>query len=322
MAKKVFYRTEEFFIIHIGYLSTIYHTSFILKNENFDYLNDYELEWTLFPTGPAMMESFAKGKTDIGYIGLPPVMIQLENGLKLKCVGGGHVEGTVMVAPDEYKTYSELGNIDAVLEQFQGKTIGTPSRGCIHDVIISELTKDYDITIKNFAWADFIPDAMESGEIAAGVGTPSLATVSREQLNTNVVIPPNELWPHNPSYGIVVSEKLINNSPEFIFDFLRAHEKACNLIRFQPENAAEIAYKELGVVNRDFALDTYRISPKYCASLPNAYIESTLKFIPVLQNLGYMKSTLKTDDIFNLDFIRETHPQSAHYDSPGNIKQK
>ncbi len=313
MAKK------EAFFIRIGYLSTIYHTSFILKNETFDYLTDYELEWTLYPTGPAMMESFASGETDIGYIGLPPVMIRLEEGLKLKCVAGGHVEGTVMVAPESYKTYEELGSIKTVLEQFRGETIGTPARGSIHDVITSELTKEYDITIKNFEWADFIPDAMEEGEIAAGVGTPSLATVTRNQLNANIVIPPYKLWPYNPSYGIVVREELITESPDFIIQFLKAHEKACNLIRFQPENAAEIAHNEIEVINKDSILDTYRISPKYCASLPEDYINSTLKFIPVLQNLGYMQSTLEKEEIFNLKFIQQTHPKPAHYNSPGTL---
>jgi NitT/TauT family transport system substrate-binding protein len=290
-----------------------------LKNETFDYLYDYDLDWSLYPTGPAMMKSFASGETDIGYIGLPPVMIRLENGLKLKCVGGGHVEGTVMVAPESYKTYDELGSIKAVLEQFEGEVIGTPSRGSIHDVIINELTKEYDITIKNFDWADFIPDAIEDGEIAAGVGTPSLATVISNLLDSNIVIPPYKLWPFNPSYGIVVREELINESPEFIIQFLKAHEKACNLIRFQPENAAEIAYNELEVVSKDFVLNTYKISPKYCASLPEDYINSTLKFIPVLQNLGYMHSTLKREDIFELKFIQKTHPEPAHYDSPGTL---
>ena len=66
-------------------------------------------------------------------------------------------------------------------------------------------------------------------------------------------------------------------------------------------------------------LNTYKISPKYCASLPEAYINSTLKFIPVLQNLGYMQGNLKEEDIFELKFIEKTHPEPAHYDSPGSI---
>ena len=260
-----------------------------------------------------MKDAFASGDLDVGYIGLPPVMIGLENGLKVKCVGGGHVEGTVMVAPHDYKTFDELGNVYDVLKQFEGKKIGTPSEGCIHDVIIREITKDLNIEIKNFAWADFIPDAIEEREIAAGVGTPSLASVASRRFDSNVVIPPHRLWPYNPSYGIVVREELIDESPEFITDFLKAHEEACNLVRLHPEEAAEIALKEVKVVDKDFVLDTYKISPKYCASIPDEYIGSTLKFIPVLQRLGYMKGDLKQGDIFNLEFIKKIHPGPAHY---------
>ena len=82
----------------IGYLSTIYHTSFILKSGKFTFDRSDETEWILFPTGPEMMNAFEKGKINLGYIGLPPVMIGIARGMKIKCVGGGHVEGTVMIA--------------------------------------------------------------------------------------------------------------------------------------------------------------------------------------------------------------------------------
>jgi NitT/TauT family transport system substrate-binding protein len=84
-------------------------------------------------------------------------MIGIENGLKVKCVGGGHVEGTVMVASKSYKTFDELGSINAVLKQFEGKTIGTPSKGCIHDVIIRDMTADFDIKIKTLHWRILYP---------------------------------------------------------------------------------------------------------------------------------------------------------------------
>jgi NitT/TauT family transport system substrate-binding protein len=218
-----------------------------------------------------------------------------------------------MVAPTSYQSFDELGSLNAVLKQFEGKTIGTPTKGCIHDVIIHEITKDLNINIKNFPWADFIPDAIEEGKIDAGVGTPSLATVISNRFDSKVVIPPNKLWPYNPSYGIVVKEELINESPEFIIDFLKAHEDASNLIRTQPEKAAEIVLKEVEVVSKDFVLKTYKISPTYCASISKEYIESTLKFIPVLNELGYMQGNLKEEDIFNTQFIKKVHLEQTHY---------
>ncbi|MDP3066908.1 MAG: ABC transporter substrate-binding protein [Methanobacteriaceae archaeon] len=304
--------------MNIGYLSTIYHTSFILKSNQTPFLDkiDRDLQWTLFPTGPAMMDAFPSGEIELGYIGLPPVMIGNSKGLNLKCVAGGHVEGTLMISTDFYRSIDDIGDINAVFKQFEGGTIGTPSKGSIHDVILRSLIEDLNISVINYPWADLIPSAIDDGEILAGLGTPSLATVASRQLKSKIVIPPDQLWPYNPSYGIVTTEKLIKNDPKFITEFLRGHEVACNFIRNQPQNAAEIAASELGNVDIDFVLKTYQISPKYCASLPSAYIESTLDFVPVLTRLGYMESKIKQEDIFNLEFIQEVHPEPSHYDQP------
>lgn len=303
----------------IGYLSTIYHTSFILKSlksKDAGLLDeiDQDLEWTLYPTGPAMMDAFKTGTIDLGYIGLPPVMIGNDKGLNLKCVAGGHVEGTLMISSDSFKSSNELGSVKEVLKQFEGGIIGTPASGCIHDVIIRNLIQDLDISVINYPWADFIPDAITAGEIQAGVGTPSLATVAGRQFKSKIVLPPHHLWPYNPSYGIVVQDALLKKDPNFIKGFLKAHESACNFIREKPKNAAEIAAAELGNIDVDFVLETYKISPKYCASLPSQYINSTLDFTPVLKRLGYLKNDLKVEDIFNLEFIQEVHPGPSHYD--------
>ncbi|MGZ7049929.1 MAG: ABC transporter substrate-binding protein, partial [Methanobacterium sp.] len=239
----------------------------MLKNKSPKYLKNYNLEWSLYATGPAMTKAFESGDIDLGYLGLPPVMIGIKKGLKIKCVAGGHIEGTVMVAPKLYKSFEELGSIDEVFKQFKGKTIGTPSKGSIHDVIIREITGKSNINIKNFGWADFIPDEIIDGKIEAGVGTPSLATVTSNELDSHIVIPPHKLWPWNPSYGIVARTELIEESPEFIIEFLKAHEEASNFIRNHPKNAAEITSKEVDVISKDFVLQTYSVSPKYCASI-------------------------------------------------------
>lgn len=299
--------------MQIGYLSTIYHTSFILKNSPPEYLHRYRLKWKLYPTGPAIIKAFERGYIDMAYVGLPPSMIGIDKGLKIKCVAGGHIEGTVMIAPHIYGSYEDIKSIKGVLNQFKGEKIGTPSRGSIHDIIIRDIISKFDIQVDNYSWADFIPTAIEEGEIVAGVGTPSLATAVQKQLNTKIVIPPSKLWPYNPSYGIVVKEELTLENQEFLLDFLKAHEDASNFIRNNREAAAEIARHEMDVVNKDFIMDTYQISPRYCASLPDAYIKSTLKFIPTLKKMGYIENSLKKRDIFQTEFIDKVHPDKAHY---------
>jgi len=308
--------------LKIGYLSTMYHTSHIIKKEGWvEKSLKIKTEWKLFPTGPAMVEAFAATKIDIGYIGLPPAMIGMEKGIPIKCIAGGHVEGTVMIAPDNYQSFNELHDIDQVLKQFQGKNLGSPTRGSIHDVIIRNLIdkQKENIYIKNFSWADLIPEAFDNGEIAGAVGTPPLAVVCAQECGTKITITPHKLWPYNPSYGIVVRKELFTEKP-LLEEFLKLHENACNLIREKPLEAASIISDAVKVVDSSFVIKVFQISPKYCASLPKTYIDSTMKFVAVLNQLGYIKNDLAEEDIFDLSTIHKIHPEPDHYNNPGKIK--
>ena len=168
------------------------------------------------------------------------------------------------------------------LSQFSGKGIGTPPKGSIHDVIVNELLREHgfhDIAVKNYPWADFLSDAIQQREIAAAAGTPALAVTARRYGSAHLVVPPDRLWPFNPSYGIVVMRRMLENRDPLL-RFLSAHEAACEMIRDDSHAAARIVAKTTGMVDPDFVLETYRISPKYCAALPPEYIVSTMKFVP------------------------------------------
>jgi NitT/TauT family transport system substrate-binding protein len=308
--------------IRIGYLSTAYHTSFILIGT--DWIKKKmkaKADWRLFPTGPEMIKAFMKGELDVSYIGLPPAMIGIDKGLAIKCIAGGHMEGTVFTAKKKFRTFSELGSVEKVLQQFKGKTIGTPTKGSIHDVIIRNLLEksglQQDITIRNFSWADQILEAVEDDEVDGAVGTPPLSVLASKLLGARVILPPRLMWASNPSYGIVATLDMIENSSHTLQNFLKLHEEACNLIRTQPQQAAGTAAKTLGTVDTDFVLKVYGVSPKYCASLPKEYIDSTLAFVPFLQKTRYIKSPLNRDDIFHTKLIEKIHPEKPHYGDPG-----
>ena len=56
----------------IGYLTTLYHTSNILRGSGQLKELGIEPSWKLFPNGPAMLEAFEREEIDLGYMGLPP----------------------------------------------------------------------------------------------------------------------------------------------------------------------------------------------------------------------------------------------------------
>ena len=188
--------------VRIGHLSTAYHTNFILMGTD-DLKNDLnaEINWILFGTGPAMVNAFRKGELDIGYMGLPPAIIGIDKGVPIKCVAGGHVEGTIAIGKTKYKTFTQLNNdMYEVLAQFKGCTIGTPSSGSIHDAIINYILEKHnlkdDIIVKNYKQAEFIAIDMKKDKLEGGVGTPALAVFAKTILESHLIIPPNYLLPN------------------------------------------------------------------------------------------------------------------------------
>jgi NitT/TauT family transport system substrate-binding protein len=301
--------------IRIGHLSTLYHTAFLLKGTDLLSRRGLDATWTLFASGPDIINAMQRGDLDLGYIGLPPVIIGIARGLPLACIAGGHVEGTVVIAGPCTRTLPECGDMPAFLSQFSGQVIGTPPRGSIHDVIVNELLREHgfsDIPVRNYPWADFLSDALQTGEIAAAAGTPALAVTVRRYGNAHLVVPPDRLWPFNPSYGIIVMRGMLEEK-DLLLRFLTAHEEACEMIRHNPGACARIVAGTTGMVDEKFVLDAYRISPKYCAALPPEYVASTMKFVQTLHAMGYISLPVREGEIFDRSLVETVHPGPHHY---------
>jgi len=303
--------------LRIGHLPTLYHTSFILMGTDLLKKDDVEAKWTLYPSGPDLVNAMCAAQIDIGYVGLPPAIIGIERGCSLVCVAGGHVEGTVLIGGADVQAVGQCASMAEFLTQFLGRVIGCPPRGTIHDVIVHELLREYnikDVGVNNYAWADFLPDALLEGEIAAAAGTPALAVTARRYYGAHMIVPPTRLWPCNPSYGIVVTRETLAQRKGLIRGFLGAHETACEMIMSNPRKCAQIVAHTTGVVDAGFMKEVYQLSPKYCASLPPGYIASTMKFVNALTTLGYISRRLTETDIFDPSLIYDVHPTPPHYE--------
>ena len=304
--------------IRIGHLSTFYHTAILLMaRKDITSRQGLAIEWSLMGTGPAIMQAFGRGELDLAYIGLPPAIIGMEQGHAVVCIAGGHMEGTVMAGKSRWLGFPETDDLCAVLGQFEGKTIGVPGNGSIHDVILKDSIARYapgrNITVRNYPWADLVTEAVVNEEVAAAFGTPALAIAIKRFAGGKILYPAARLWPGNPSYGIVVDRSFLEAHRETVERFLIAHEEAEAALRNDPADAAQAIADHVGIIDREFVLETLRVSPKYCAQLTTGYIASTMAFVGALRKLGYIKRELDKDEIFDTSLIEKIHPEKDHY---------
>ncbi len=308
--------------IRVGHLSTFYHTAMLLIASAAEGAGlPGDLEWDLFATGPDIVNAFRHGLLDIAYIGLAPAIIGMDRGVKIKCVSGGHIEGTVLSGGKEFKAYPGVPGLREALEQFKSKKIGVPGRGSIHDVVLSDALSRYglvgSIEVINFKWADAITEAVSKNQIQAALGTPALAVAIKRYAEGQVLCPPHLIWPGNPSYGIVASEEFIESRPDALETFLRVHEEASAELRENPAQCARKISAYTGLVDKEFVLEAINMSPKYCAQLTENYMTVTMDFASALKKLGYIgggkEKDLSRQDIFETGFIKKVHPAGDHY---------
>jgi NitT/TauT family transport system substrate-binding protein len=306
--------------LRIGHLSTFYHTAVLLMaRQDLTARLGADIEWQLFGTGPAIMQAFARGALDLAYIGLPPAIIGMEKGIDVVCIAGGHMEGTVMAGKAQWQGLPELQDPGVVLRQFAGKRIGVPGTGSIHDVILKDCLERYapgsGISVVNYPWADLVTEAVVNNAVDAAFGTPALAVAIGRFANGRILIPPHLLWPNNPSYGIIVHRRFLDEHRDLVRQFLVAHEKAEDLLRRDPSGAAQAIARETAIIDPDFVHETLLVSPKYCSALTKDYIASTMAFMRALLRLGYIRKELTQSDIFDRTLIDEVHPEPDHYGS-------
>ncbi|NOY11858.1 MAG: ABC transporter substrate-binding protein [Archaeoglobi archaeon] len=284
--------------MRIGYLSTLYHTSHMLRIENV-----VKAEWRIFGTGVAIINAMERGEIDLAYVGLTPAILGIDRGLDIVCIAGGHVEGTAIVG-------RECGAFPDCLE---GKRVGVPSRGSIHDVILRSYLEHVDFEVVNYPWAEMIFDDFIDGKLDFACGTPNLAVLTM-RYGARLAVDMESVWPWNPNYGIVVRRKYLEDNFESIKDFLIKHEWASNILREAPEHSASLLEMYLrGELGRDVVERILRLSPKYCSSLPEEYVRSAISLSREMERLGYISSRLSERDVFDYELVREIHPQPQHY---------
>ena len=306
--------------LRIGYLSTFYHTSILMIARGT--LNSeigIEADWNLYGTGPAIVDAFEKDEIDIAYIGLPPAIIGICRGVNIICIAGGHIEGTVLSGKSQFRPFPEIGKLDEILKQFSGLKIGVPGTGSIHDVIISESLKNFsldkEIELLNFRWADEVLEAICKDKISAAVGTPALAVAVKHYAGGKVLYPPADLWPNNPSYGIVVEKSFLRKENALVERFLVLHEETESFLRNNTDNASHIIADTVGVIYKKFVRETLELSPKYCAHITEEYISTTMSFVTALTRLGYINRSITPEEIFDTSLINKIHTEKDHYGS-------
>lgn len=190
-----------------------------------------------YPNGPAALLDLPSGNLDAVMAGLAPIMQFVAGGGQAVIVCSITKGNAALVGRKQYKSYADLN----------GKKVGTPGLGTIHDAILFYVEKTQGLKFQRVPGKiTDIAVMLDRGEVEAFIGwEPASAAAIAKSKDTHYVaqMPPIK---NAESLQIVFQPKIAKENPELIVRFLRATVRGMRYIGANSkDNVAEIVAKKM-----------------------------------------------------------------------------
>jgi NitT/TauT family transport system substrate-binding protein len=196
-------------------------------------------------------------------------------------------------------------------EDLRGKVIAISSPGGSQDqatrLMLKKFGLDPDRDVKLLAVGDAKARVigMETGQITASANNIDIAA-ELVRKGYRILANSSEVYPV-PFSGMATSDAFMRKSPELVRKWLRGHVRALLLMRQNPEEAAQIAARELKL-DRDVAREAIKQAAGFMSvEDPGGCTEQALR-VQIqysAERLGIDPQTVKTSEVADFTFLRE-----------------
>ena len=293
--------------LKIGYQPSIDHIAYMVADKKGWWKTDLapygvqDIKEYVFQTGPPEMQAMLAGYLDVAYVGAPPVIVALSQGLDAKIVGSVDINGSSLVLRPEYKYTGP--------QDLKGLKIAAFPPGSLQDTLIRKWLKKNgldpakDVTIVGMTAGDAISAISVKKIDAAFLPNPAPTRIEKEGTG-RIIVQSGQMEPSHITNVLLVSGKLIRNHPDIVEQIVKTH---INATKYAKENLDESAHifsnKTLG------DLETVKKSLKEWdgawVSDPVPIETSTVDFANVLYGLNYTSKPLTKEDLFDTSFYEK-----------------
>ena len=256
----------------------------------------------VFSTGAPEMQAMLAGDIDVAYVGAAPVLSAISTGLDAKIIAGVNTQGSdLVIRPDLNYTGPQ---------SLKGMKIATYQAGTIQDTILrnwlkqNNISPDKDVQIIGMGAGDAVT-AITAGKVDAVFLPTPFPSVIVAQGKGRIVVHSGEMYPNHTCCVLVVSGKLIREHPEIVAQIIKTNDKAVDYNLKNLDEAAAIFANKTGT-----KLDDVKASLKEWDgnwnSDPNLIIDPVLDYAKIQYDLGYIKTPLTKDQLFDLSFYKKS----------------
>lgn len=244
---------EKPFVLRVGYFPNFTHAQALVGRANGQFEKalgaDVHIEWKAFNAGPAAIEAMFANAIDMTYIGPNPTVAGYvrSQGEAVRVIAGAASGGASLVVRQS------AGITKA--SDFHGKKVATPQQGNSQDVALrawlrangmKPREKGGDVQILPITNADQFTFFLKGQLDAAWAPEPWAARLVHEA-GGRIFLDERDLWPNHEFVitDLIIRPKFLQDHPDLVKNFLRAHVELTEWINKNPAQAKQILNQQL-----------------------------------------------------------------------------
>jgi sulfonate transport system substrate-binding protein len=304
--------SAEHVTLHLAYFPNLTHAPALIgvarKTLEQELGPNVTLDTKTFNAGPDVVTAIFAGDIDIAYIGPNPSIngYVKSNGDALRVIAGSTSGGALLVVRPG-------ANINSAAD-LKGKKIATPQLGNTQDVALRNYLKANglsapkegggDVQVVASSNSDTI-NLFKQGDVDGAWIPEPYATRLVQEANGKVLVDESKLWPGGKfvTTDVVVRTKFLEDHPDVVKSFLKAHVETIQWINENPDQAKEIANNAIANINSAQPLAQAVVDGAWAHLLftPDPIASSLIKDANDAYALGFLDSQPDLTRIYALD---------------------
>ncbi len=292
--------------VRIAYFPNITHAQALyMKNQQSlekTWKDRCDVSWKSFNAGPAEMEAIFAGEIDLGYIGpVPALSANVKSNGDVKIISNATDAGSVLLKRKNSGIQS--------IKDLSGKKVAVPQLGntqhlCLLHILEENGLKTTDkggtVTVNASSNADILNLIDNNSVDAALVPEPWGATIEKNG-NAEILLDEKQVFKEGnyPVAVVVASSDFMDEHPDLVEEFLKAHEDASVSITQNTPEAMNIVNAEIEKATGK-SIETDILETAFARMKINTKInsETILAFAKISHDEGFINKIPEEKDVF------------------------
>jgi NitT/TauT family transport system substrate-binding protein len=211
------------------------------------------------------------------------------------------------------------------VEDLKGKLIAVPVFGSIQDVLTRITLKMHGLEplkdVKLMEAGELggvgqLPTLLKKGDVDAYVAWPPFNEIPLLKGFGRPLLKPEEMVPYNPCCVIAARNQFVKKNPELFERIMRITRDASIFSLAYPDETA-LSIRNVVGYDVDVAKLSLQFAGNYCVLPSPEAVKTTMNILKDMKELGYIKSDLSEDRVFNLKYVTSLHSEPPH--RPGKV---